>query len=180
MTNLAEETNVKSMDVDVKSQKVAIGTLLYTQKLITSEQLKYALQKQKVTEEKLGELMVRLGMITDNELAPILSKQMGLEYYSDHEIEKPDDNVLAMFNQELCLRSKFIPIKREGDKLIVIVGNANLSYVSQIVTKRSGLRPKLLMADFGKVTSSVKFHYFFSKCNKWLGKLQNSSLGSLK
>ncbi|MFK8010641.1 MAG: GspE/PulE family protein [Marinicellaceae bacterium] len=162
MTSLAEDKDIKLSENNLQANKVAIGTLLFTQKLITSEQLKYALQKQKVTGEKLGELLVRLGMITDNELAPILSDQMGLEYYSNHVIEKPEANVLEMFNQELCLRSNFLPIKRNGDKLVVIVGNADLAYVSQIVTKRSGLRPYLIMADFGKVTSSIKFHYFFS------------------
>ncbi|MBL4659427.1 MAG: Flp pilus assembly complex ATPase component TadA [Alcanivoracaceae bacterium] len=162
MANLAEEIHIEQSDDKAKNTKVAIGTLLFSQKLITSEQLKYALQKQKITEEKLGELLVRLGMITDSELAPILSMQMGLEYYKQHEIETPDAEVLAMFNQELCLRSKFLPIKRIGDRLMVIVGNANLAYVSQIVTKRSGLRPYLMMADFGKVANSIKYHYFFS------------------
>ncbi|MCF6319132.1 MAG: Flp pilus assembly complex ATPase component TadA [Proteobacteria bacterium] len=159
MTNLTEQnTRTKATG----NTKVAIGTLLFAKKLITSEQLKYALQKQKVTEEKLGELLVRLGMITDNELAPILSKQLGLTYYIHNEIEKPDAKVLSLFNQELCVRSKFLPIKREGKNIVVIVGNANLSYVSQIVTKRSGLRPHLIMADFDKVIRSIKYHYFFS------------------
>ena len=159
MTHLAEQ---EKTETPIKSSKIAIGGLLLTQKLITSEQLKYALQKQKVTEEKLGELLVRLGMITDNELAPILSKQLGLEYYNHEAIETPEEHVLSMFNQELCLRSKFLPIRRDGDNLIVIVGNANLEYVSQIVTKRSGLRPHLIMADFGRVIRSIKYCYFFS------------------
>ncbi len=157
MTNLA----ITKHDEDI-SKKVAIGTLLFTKKLITSEQLKYALQKQKVTDEKLGELLVRLGMVTDSELTPILAQQLGLPYYQQDEIERPDPKVLQMFNQELCLRSKFLPIKRKGEFLEVIVGNANLEYVSQIITKRSGLRPHLIMADFGKVTRSIKYHYFFS------------------
>jgi len=158
MTSLSENKKVE----EIVTNKLAIGTLLLSKKLITSEQLKYALQKQKVTEEKLGELLVRLGMITDNELAPILSNQLGLDYYDHGDIEKPDPKVLSMFNQELCLKSKFLPIKRIGDELEVIVGNADLHNVSQIVTKRSGLRPRLLMADFGKVVSSIKYHYFFS------------------
>ncbi len=157
MTNLAITKQGEQI-----SNKVAIGTLLLTHKLITSEQLKYALQKQKVTEEKLGELLVRLGMVTDSELSPILSKQLGLAYLNTDEIEKPDPKVLDMFNQELCLRSKFLPIKRKGEFLEVVVGNANLEYVSQMITKRSGLRPHLIMADFGKVTRSIKYHYFFS------------------
>ena len=157
MTNLA----ITKHDEDM-SKKVAIGTLLFSKKLITSEQLKYALQKQKVTEEKLGELLVRLGMVTDSELTPILAEQLGLNYNQQEQIERPDPNVLALFNQELCLRSKFLPIKRNGEYLEVIVGNANLEYVSQIITKRSGLRPHLIMADFGKVTRSIKYHYFFS------------------
>ncbi len=157
MTNLAITKEGEQI-----SNKVAIGTLLLTHKLITSEQLKYALQKQKVTEEKLGELLVRLGMVTDSELSPILSKQLGLAYLNTDEIEKPDPKVLDMFNQELCLRTKFLPIKRKGEFLEAIVGNANLEYVSQMITKRSGLRPHLIMADFGKVTRSIKYHYFFS------------------
>ena len=157
MTNLA----ITKHDEDI-SKKVAIGTLLFAKKLITSEQLKYALQKQKVTDEKLGELLVRLGMVTDSELTPILAQQLGLSYYQQEEIERPDPKVLQLFNQELCLRSKFLPIKRNGEFLEVIVGNANLEYVSQIITKRSGLRPHLIMADFGKVTRSIKYHYFFS------------------
>lgn len=159
MTILSDNKNAIEQ---VEITKSAIGSLLLTKNLITSEQLKYALQKQKVTNEKLGELLVRLGMITDYELAPILSNQLNLDYYNFSEIEKPDPKVLGMFNQELCLKSKFLPIKRNGDVLEVIVGNADLKNVSQIVAKKSGLRPRLIMADFGKVVSSIKYHYFFS------------------
>lgn len=69
-----------------------IGDKLLEKGIITPEQLKIALEIQKSTTRLLGEVLVDLGFINENELASLLSKDMeamhipSLEGYSiDHE-----------------------------------------------------------------------------------------------
>ncbi len=54
-----------------------LGDLLIEQGLITPAQLDFTLREQKATAELMGACLIRLGMITDTELAVVLSKQGG-------------------------------------------------------------------------------------------------------
>lgn len=55
-----------------------LGELLLRHKLVTKEQLDKALELQKTNNSKLGSNLVKLGYVTDDEIAQVLSKQFGI------------------------------------------------------------------------------------------------------
>ena len=55
-----------------------LGELLVRNKLITKEQLDKALQVQKNSGNKLGYDLVKLGFVSDEDIAQCLSKQFGI------------------------------------------------------------------------------------------------------
>ena len=57
---------------------VRIGELLLKEKRITPEQLQQALNYQKANGGKLGHNLVRLGLVKDEEITAILSRQYGV------------------------------------------------------------------------------------------------------
>ena len=61
-------------------RKKQIGELLKEKGIINDEHIRYALQEQKITKEKLGELLERLGFVTENDVVITLAAQSGIEY----------------------------------------------------------------------------------------------------
>jgi general secretion pathway protein E len=123
--------------------------------------MEMALQKQVVTNERLGELLLRLGVLSEYDLAILLAKQKGVEYADMSSLGAPEADVLAMFNQEFCIHRAFLPLKREGSSLIVVVGNADAVEVEQAVTRRVGLPCIILQGEFSKVLQSIRHNYYF-------------------
>ena len=89
-----------------------LGVLLKEKGLITEDHIKYALQEQKITRERLGELFERLGFVTEHDVVTTLSDQSGMPHI-DVDTLIPDESVLKLFNKNLCLNNAFLPIRRE-------------------------------------------------------------------
>ncbi|HEX3371445.1 MAG TPA: hypothetical protein VHS08_02945, partial [Candidatus Acidoferrales bacterium] len=63
-----------------------LGEILIKENLITSDQLKQALEHQKAGGGRLGTCLMKLGIISDDEITGVLSRQYGvpsinLKYY---------------------------------------------------------------------------------------------------
>ncbi|MGC8867365.1 MAG: type II secretion system protein GspE, partial [Elusimicrobiales bacterium] len=68
-----------------------LGEILIGQKVITDEQLVKALKFQQQEHCLLGEALVRLGYTTEEQIAIVLSKQLGIPYASiQNQILKPE------------------------------------------------------------------------------------------
>ena len=63
-----------------RPEKVRLGDLLVQQKLISQEQLKFALEQQKRSGRKLGRLLVDNGFVTEENISEALGKQLNIPY----------------------------------------------------------------------------------------------------
>ena len=61
--------------------KLRLGELLIREKLLTDEQLGQALARQKQTGRRLGAVLQDLGFVTDEALARILAAQLKFPYF---------------------------------------------------------------------------------------------------
>jgi type II secretory ATPase GspE/PulE/Tfp pilus assembly ATPase PilB-like protein len=143
------------------TQVKRIGDALLEANLMTREQMETALQKQVVTNERLGELLIRLGVVSEYDLAILLAEQRGVEYADMFALGAPEKDVLELFNQEFCIHRAFLPIKREGNALVVVIGNADASEVEQAVTRRVGFPCIILQGEFSKVLQSIRHNFYF-------------------
>ena len=71
-------------------RRVRIGDLLVSQGLITEKQLETALEEQKIRKTKLGETLMALGYISQQDFADVLSKQLGIESVDLHTVGLQD------------------------------------------------------------------------------------------
>lgn len=71
----------------MRKGKVKLGELMLRNGLITREQLNEALQIQKETGEKIGECLVKLGYISEKDLVSNLSRQLDIPYISLSQVE---------------------------------------------------------------------------------------------
>ena len=63
-----------------RPEKVRLGQLLVQQKLISQEQLMFALEEQKRNGRKLGRILVDNAFTTDDHVSQMLGKQLGIPY----------------------------------------------------------------------------------------------------
>jgi type IV pilus assembly protein PilB len=89
-----------------------LGTLLLESGVLTTEDLGHALDTQKRTGERLGELLARLGLASEEAVAAALALQLGLEYAAPPLV--PDSAAVAMVPSGLALRRRVLPLSLTG------------------------------------------------------------------
>ena len=95
-----------------------LGELLVRNKLISKEQLDKALLIQKTSGNKLGYDLVKLGFVTDEDIAQCLSRQFGIPAINLSHFEI-DQTVLDLVPVEICRKYDLIPVNRTGAVLTV-------------------------------------------------------------
>jgi len=100
--------------------KMQIGTLLAELGLITHEDLDDALKKQYEEEKKrkIGDILVDNRAIDEKTIIEILSLQMGFPFL-EPEFMELDYDLFKSVPYKLFMQNKFIPIRKEGEKILV-------------------------------------------------------------
>src|SRR6185436_11055453 len=99
-----------------------IGELLLKEGLITAEQLSKALQEQKQSGTRVGYNLVKLGFIAENELIKILAKQHKMPAVDLSRFEV-DPKIAKMIPNELAQKHLVVPLKRDGRTLTVALAD---------------------------------------------------------
>lgn len=89
--------------------KIRLGDCLVQKGMIDEEQLNQALLKQKETGAKLGETIVDLGFISENDMIDVLVEQLGIEYVDVRKI-KIDEEAARLLKEDFLRKNSLIPI----------------------------------------------------------------------
>lgn len=89
-------------------KKVRIGDLLISQGLINEGQLNVALREQKIRNTKLGETLIAMGFISQEDFADVLSSQMGIGTVNLRQVGI-DENAVKLVSEELMKKNVLIP-----------------------------------------------------------------------
>ena len=86
-----------------------LGEILIKESLITSEQLRQALEHQKSSGGRLGTCLMKLGFISEDEITGVLSRQYGvpsinLKFY------EVDAAVIKLIPQDTAVRYQIVPL----------------------------------------------------------------------
>ena len=102
--------------MEPKNKPKPLGALLKENGLITEESIRFALQEQKITKEKIGEILERLCFVTGNDVVMALAEQNGFPYL-DVDSVLPEKDILKLFNKKFCLNNIFLPIRKKEKSL---------------------------------------------------------------
>ncbi|WP_420474182.1 GspE/PulE family protein [Noviherbaspirillum sp. ST9] len=101
-----------------RPEKIRLGELLVQQKLLTEENLQFALTEQKRTGRKLGRIFIEKGFVTEEQISGAVAKQLHIPYIN-----------LKFFNllPELCRllsetqarRFRAIVLEKRGSSLVI-------------------------------------------------------------
>lgn len=107
----------------VKRANVKIGQLLIQAGVISAEQLEEALREQQKAEgERLCETLARLGFARDEELLPVLAKQLGISYISLKK-HPMDPALLKRIPAGVAARYHVLPVGQHAGALVVAMAD---------------------------------------------------------
>jgi len=89
---------------------------------LSDEDLEHALQVQKGTREPLGQLMVKMGLITERDRARALGRQWGIPFVDIHQ-EEVDQEIANLIPKHLVHRYRALPIARKDNRLTIAMSN---------------------------------------------------------
>jgi len=99
-----------------------IGQILKEITTLTDEDLERALQVQRGTREPLGQLLVKMGLISERDRARALGRQWGIPYAEFGELEI-SDAVTSLIPKHLIARYRALPFQLKGNRLTVAMSN---------------------------------------------------------
>ncbi|MDR1163724.1 MAG: secretion system protein, partial [Candidatus Accumulibacter sp.] len=140
-----------------------LGERLMERGILSLRQFQFAMQKQSVEKLRLGLLLIRYGLVREDVLVRELAARKSIPFLTADLFPLPDADVLRQFNRELCLLKGFLPIKREGDELEVLLGDGDEASVSELVMHRTGLKCRFLQGAFSRVSQHIRESYYFTQ-----------------
>ncbi len=93
-----------------------LGELLLDAKKLTEKDLLRALTEQKKYGDKLGKVIVKLGMLSEKEIIDTVSKQLNIPIIDLKELEIPED-VVTLITTDIAKNSMVIPVMRRHNVL---------------------------------------------------------------
>jgi type IV pilus assembly protein PilB len=101
-----------------------LGEILVREGLITTEQLKRALQEQKSSGMRLGYTLVKLGLIEETEVTKMLARQYRMPAVDLSRFEV-DPKILKLLTPDIAIKHTVLPLKREGRTLTIAIADPN-------------------------------------------------------
>ncbi len=100
-------------------KKIRLGEALVLSNTITEEQLENALEEQKNSGKRLGEVMIDLGLITEDTIAQVLSAQLGYPIVDLQGVEISDD-IKALVPSSVLKKNRIFPIEYAENNMNVL------------------------------------------------------------
>jgi type IV pilus assembly protein PilB len=135
-----------------------LGELLLRNKLITKDQLDKALELQKTNNSKLGYNLVKMGFVSDEEIATCLSKQFGISAINLSHFEI-DQSVLDLVPVEVCRKYDLIPVNRTGAVLTVAMSDPTNIRAMDEINFICGYQVEPVVASEYAIKESIDKYY---------------------
>lgn len=110
-----------------------IGDLLVREGLISQDQLKAALAEQRGNGYRLGYNIVAMGLVSETDLTRVLARKYRVKAVDLSRIDKIDDRMIKTVKPEIAVRHLVLPLRRVGRTLTVAMANPqDLSAIDQL------------------------------------------------
>jgi type IV pilus assembly protein PilB len=135
-----------------------LGEILVKDSLITADQLKQALEHQKKNGGRLGTCLVKLGLVSDDDITAVLSRQYGvpsinLKFY------EVDPAVIKLVPQETATRYQIVPLSRVGSTLTIAMTDPTNVFAMDDIKFMTGFNVEPVVASETAISEAI--HKFY-------------------
>lgn len=137
-----------------KKHHQKLGEMLTYYKIITPEQLEEGLKIQKNTGKRIGEILIDLGRVTQDEINWVLGKQLNLPY-----IQINTDNIniqlSKIISEDILKKFKVIPIMELNNELVVAMADPTDKEAIEMIKEVTKRKLKIVLASFENIDETI-------------------------
>ena len=145
-------------DMTMSVGTARLGELLVKANLITDEQLKKALQQQDNSGGRLGSNLVKLGYVSEDDITSFLSKQYGVPSINLSHFEI-DPTVVKLVPPEVAQKHQVIPLNRTGSVLTVAMADPSNIFAIDDIKFMTGFKVESVVASETSIKNAINRYY---------------------
>src|SRR5688572_29340107 len=139
-----------------------LGEILVRENLLSPQHLRQALDYQREHGVRLGFNLVKLGLVSDDTITAILSRQYGIPSVN-LELFDIDDSVLRLIPQEVAQKYSVLPLSRVGATLTLAMVDPTNVFAMDDVKFMTGLNVEPVVVAEASVQQAIAKYYGSSK-----------------
>ncbi|PIZ16569.1 type II secretion system protein GspE, partial [Candidatus Desantisbacteria bacterium CG_4_10_14_0_8_um_filter_39_17] len=138
--------------------KKKFGEFLTESKVITDGQLKSGLQNQKKEGGTLGQALIRLGFVSEEDMNKYLSDYYGVSYVDIKQYEI-DPQVLALIPEQIVRKYKVIPLDKMNNNLTIVTADLTNVFIFDELRVITGCDITSLLTSESEINSAIERYY---------------------
>jgi len=135
-----------------------LGQLLIDEGLLDEKHLQEALAEQKKSGGILGETLVRLGYVTEEDIARAVVRQAGCPYISPQQYYITREAVV-LFPADVARKHQFVPLDKFGSVVAIVIGGPVTQEVIAELEKISGCSVQFYVGTQSAVREALEATY---------------------
>lgn len=136
-----------------------LGEILIRKGLINNQQLNEALTRQKEKRKKIGETMISLGMVTEDNVYRSLGEQWGVDFISADNLSAKNANALGMVPEAFAKEHLLVPIELTGNMIVVAMADPDDIVAVDNLEKLSGKKVDAKLASPSAILNAIENSY---------------------
>ncbi len=135
-----------------------IGELLLKAQLISQEQLNEALEDQKQSGGRIGEHLIRLGHVSEEDILDCLSQQFGVPSINLRHFDI-EESIIRLIPADVARKYHFIPVSKTGATLTVAMSDPTNVFAMDDITFITGYRVEPVVASEEALRESIDRYF---------------------
>ncbi|PYS99796.1 MAG: type II secretion system protein GspE [Acidobacteria bacterium] len=135
-----------------------LGEILVRENLVTPQQLREALDYQRTSGGRLGSNLVKLGILSDDVITAVLSRQYGVPSINI-DLFQIDDEVVKLISQEVALKYTVLPISKIGATLTLAMADPTNVFATDDIKFMTGLNVEPVIASEASIQMAIGKYY---------------------
>ena len=138
-----------------------LGEILVRENLITSQQLREALDYQRTNGGRLGSNLVKLNIVSDDVITAVLSRQYGVPSIN-LELFSIEPDVIKLISHEVALKYSVLPISKVGATLTLAMADPTNVFAMDEIKFMTGFNVEPVIASESSIQFAIGKYYIGS------------------
>ncbi|MHB1653743.1 MAG: GspE/PulE family protein [Desulfitobacteriaceae bacterium] len=149
----------------LRQERKRLGEILIAGGVITAAQLDDALKMQKILGLRLGEVLVRQGLVTEDDILRTMQSQLGLPSIDLNRVVVPEE-ILKLLSETVARKYTVLPVDMTNGQLLVAISDPTDYFAIDDVRLAAGMMIKPCLAKKADILRGIERYYGRSEAVK--------------
>ncbi len=135
------------------------GEFLVSKGLLNQKQLTKALDEQRNSSGRLGEVLLRLKMLSEKDVASALAEYLSVECVGLDDISRIDMSIARVLPEAIAKRFGLVAIGQEGDQVVVAMSDPLNVVAIDTIALKLGQKVKVVVGSVNEINQAIEVIY---------------------